>query len=310
MYTKEINSFIDIITIGNLKSVDLRKSRDAIKGLIIGKFYKDYKIDFKGQGSYDMSTLINPIRGKKYDLDMGVYITIDNSNPYDFYSPQTVKNKLKEVVDEHTGPKTKIKKSCVRVDYSSKDYYIDLPVYLKIGNVNYLARGNDEWMESYPSENTDWFREQVKEKGEELRRIIKLFKAWKDKQSIKFSGLAITILCSQLYVNQGDIFSSFQYVATRLFDTLNFNFICRKPYKPYNDVIEELTSNQRDVFSSRLQSLILKLSKIEETESVDIVNSKFQSLFGDRFPKVNKLDSSKIITNPKRAIVKNKNETA
>ncbi|MGS0972454.1 MAG: cyclic GMP-AMP synthase DncV-like nucleotidyltransferase [Candidatus Izemoplasmataceae bacterium] len=309
MYKKELNKFIDKITIKSKKREDLRISRNNIQKTINGNFYSDYTLEFRGQGSFNMHTLIHPVEGKKYDLDYGVFIVCNSDERGTFDKPQKVKQKMKDVVDSLTGPRTDIKKSCVRVNFSSKSYHIDIPIYLRIGEKNYLARENDKWLESYPQENTTWFSDKVKQKGENLRSVIKLFKAWKEHKTLKFSGLALTILLSDIYIADNDMFHSFSYCAIQLKNKLQFSFSCIKPYKPYNNVIEDLTATQQRVFLEALDKLIEYLGKIENSEKIDEVNNNFRYIFGPRFDQVIEIDESKLKKNKSKPLMYNKNET-
>ncbi|MBI9008979.1 MAG: nucleotidyltransferase [Tenericutes bacterium] len=309
MYKSSIESFIGNITVTGKKRIELLASRDAIKKLIFDKFYEDYEIIFRGQGSYDMHTLINPDAGQEYDLDLGVFIQVKQDKRNSFDRPKTVKNNLKNIVDSQTNAPTQIKKSCVRVNYASKNYHIDLPVYIEFNDNKYLARGDDEWMISDPQANTDWFNKKASDDLNQIRKTVKLLKAWKSNHAIKFSGLAIAILATNECVSQGDLFETFCYTTERILENLKKSFSCKKPYFPYNDVLIDLSDNQKSNVIDALKKLIDYQRTILDSEDVEIVNKCFFKIFGSRFPRIEKIDPSKLKQYKSKPLINNKNES-
>lgn len=218
-YLEEYN---DKVKLDSSREGVLRTSRDSIKDTII-KYFKDNnkkEPTFKGQGSFKMKTTINPKdTNDEYDVDYGVYIRSEDiihagseQNQSEWKSPTTVHNWVYEAVKNKTSQLPENKNKCVRVKYAPGEttysYHIDLPIYVECNNKYYLAVKNDnEWVESDPTEITDWFRNEINTKTEQLRVIVRFLKSWSKLQSWnckKPTGLIITILCANEFSEQGD----------------------------------------------------------------------------------------------------------
>ena len=110
----------------------LRDKRDIIlKDLMEGlkRQFPNHTPTFKwfNQGSYDLSTGIEPLAGEDYDIDIGIIFNFSK----DIYRPVTVKEWV--YTSLNTGARTvEIKRPCVRVQYhkkGEKSFHVDLAVY-------------------------------------------------------------------------------------------------------------------------------------------------------------------------------------
>lgn len=149
------------------------------------------------QGSYIMYTGIEPL-DKEYDIDVGLRFKVNKKE----YEPTVLKNKIYDILQNHTDYGAKIKKPCVTVTYKKDGeiaYHVDLVVYTYEDKDNfdsqmYLARGKDSkpeeicWEKSDPKGLVDFinnkFETNTKDK-EQYRRIIRFLKRWKN---LKFSS--------------------------------------------------------------------------------------------------------------------------
>lgn len=218
-YLKKYN---DDIKLSSTREDQLRISRDAIDDAIARYFENNNKKKptFKGQGSFTMKTTINPKdTDDGYDIDYGVYINTkdiinegDEGNYDNWVKPSTVHDWIYKAVENQTSRKPENKNKCIRVKYApgetSYSYHIDLPVYVENNDKYYLAIKNDnKWAESDPRAIIDWFRDELAEKGEEYRVIVRFLKSWSKLQSwncTKPTGLILTILVSNEFVQQED----------------------------------------------------------------------------------------------------------
>lgn len=212
-----LDQYNDEIKLDVTKETNLRKSRDAVKDTIIRYFENNNKNkpSFKGQGSFTMKTTINPKdTNDEYDIDYGVYLNCDDIIPEEkqdakseWVKPETVHGWIYDAVENQTSQKPENKNKCVRVKYGPSEneysYHIDLPIYVEYQEKYYLAVKNDnEWVESNPRAIIDWFRNEVKEKGEDYRIIVRFLKSWSKLQSWnckKPTGLVLTVLVSEQY---------------------------------------------------------------------------------------------------------------
>lgn len=150
------------------------------------------------QGSYIMYTGVEPL-DKEYDIDVGLRF---NVNKNDYESPMELKNKICDILKNHTEYGAKVKKPCVTVTYKKNGetaYHVDLVVYTyedkdDMESQLYLARGKDSipeeicWEKSDPKGLVDYinnkFETETKDR-EQYRRVIRYMKRWKN---LKFSS--------------------------------------------------------------------------------------------------------------------------
>lgn len=164
------------------------------------------------QGSYAMYTGVKPLDNKDYDIDVGLRFNVSK----DEYKPLELKEKVHEILKDHTDYGAEIKQPCVTVTYKKNGnigYHVDLVLYSyedknDTNSQMYLARGkkyseekNKKWEEADPIGLKDKIIDKFEDKGErnQYRRIIRYLKRWKN---IEFSsngnseppGIGITLL--------------------------------------------------------------------------------------------------------------------
>lgn len=193
-YFKEFNEKIKMDY--DVKS-ELKEKRDILLGILRDDdipSFTEYN-----QGSYSMHLGVEPL-DKEYDIDVGLRFHVNRND----YSPMDLKDKIYELLKNHTEYGAKIKKPCVTVTYKKDGeaaYHVDLVVYTyddkdETDSQMYLARGknseSDEtcWEMSDPvglvNYVNDKFKgDEAKDDREQFRRIIRYIKRWKNK---KFSS--------------------------------------------------------------------------------------------------------------------------
>ena len=187
-----------------------------------------------------MKTAIMPLDGDEFDLDNGVYLRGYSTDQDDWPAAQTVHTWVKEAVEKHTSNSPIDKNTCIRVVYEDK-YHIDLPIYIMGENsagdsIAYLAHKSKGWIESDPKAFTAWFQGYVNENGQEIRRMVKYLKAWKDYKNIDIKGMAITILvCNNFSVTEKRDDLSLLDTVTNIIDSLEDSFHCYKPVTPTDE---------------------------------------------------------------------------
>src|SRR5699024_2598595 len=98
-----------------------------------------------------------------------------------------------------------VKTSCVRLKYKSTGYHVDFAVYKRykefLWNDEYTyEHAGSEWSVRHIKTLEEWFNDEIKSKGNNLRKAIRLSKMFcKSRNSWKNmpSGLIQTILCSE-----------------------------------------------------------------------------------------------------------------
>ncbi len=297
-YFAEFNTKIKL---NNDKKDSLLKSRKSIKEKII-KYFKENKPNalqptFKGQGSIEMNTTVNPIpiwdkeKEKylyKYDLDYGVYFT-EKDGEDNKKSIDTWHSWVYNAVDDHTNTPSNSKNTCVRVNFAD-GHHIDLPIYYAKDGKPYLAHKSKGWIESNPTEFTEWFNNEAKEKPN-LRKIVRFLKAWKNHREIqnsnlKFpSGFALTILATNNFVDDDNLDICLLETVKKIKKELDNRFECKRPTTPKGeDLFADYSDTRKNDFLNALNSLITDLENAKEEKNYKKATEYIQNQFGERFP--------------------------
>lgn len=288
---KLFSDFNDKITLSAAKKESLRNSRNSLRKEIKDWFSEHDKNipSFCGQGSYAMKTLVFPINGADYDIDDGIYISeYKDVSIYDWPKTSTVHSWIKDAVADKTKAGATDKDTCIRVQYAS-GYHIDLPAYICKDDVAYLAHKSKGWIISDPKSFKDWFLDYVKDTqwyGEQLRRVVKYLKRWKDYTGNPLKGIEITILATNNFDKyEGRDDKSLRSTVERIIDSLNLDFRCEKPVSPYEDLFEDASENRKNNIISGLKALRTNLNDAideeDEKKASEILRDK---VFGTDFP--------------------------
>lgn len=267
----EFKTFHDRIVLTSSKKEYLRKARNAVRDKIRKHFREVLKLNipkFQGQGSYAMGTTVNPLNGE-FDIDDGVYLQhLDTSDKSDWPTPETVHRWLVQATDGHTSEKPMDKRTCIRVRYAGQ-YHVDLPAYGKLyGDYLLAEKGDKGWHRSDPLALTDWFRDQVKNYGEQLRKMVRYLKAWANFQSGRLgampSGLILTVLVSNNYCADERDDIAFADTIAAISNAVKFAFFVYNPV----DAEEELTARLTEAQKIRFQKAIADVAEAA-AEAID-----------------------------------------
>lgn len=169
------------------------------------------------QGSYAMYTGVKPLDNKDYDIDVGLRFNVNK----DDYKPLELKEKVYEILKDHTDYGAEIKQPCVTVTYKKNGnigYHVDLVIYAyedksDTNSQMYLARGksgsepeNKKWEEADPMGLKDKIMGKFDDEDEraQYRRIIRYLKRWKNKVfksngNSEPPGIGITLLAYEKF---------------------------------------------------------------------------------------------------------------
>lgn len=303
--------FYDEINLTLSKKNSLRTARDAIRDKI-RKHFEDTMGEetpkFHGQGSYAMSTIVNPLDGE-YDIDDGVYLQNLDSDKSKWPSVAAVHSWIYKAVKEHTDENPIDKRTCIRVIYSGQ-YHVDLPIYGMYNSKPYLAeKGEAGWHISDPRAITDWFKDKVKNEGEQLRRIVRYLKAWVDNKSKSGklpSGLILTILVVNNYEKTERDDASFTGTVRNIYDQILNSPTIFNPVDPNERLGDYITETQIRNFKERLFRLLDNAGAALEEESIEEACKKWKGEFGNRFPSSSSDDKRRIAQEISEAIKKGK----
>jgi hypothetical protein len=292
--------FDDNITVSSAQKKKLRKSRNAIRDRIRAHFKDVLKVKipkFHGQGSYSMDTLVDPLDGQDYDIDDGVYLQHLGDDPSNWPSAATVHGWIIDATTGYTSEKPQDRPRCVRVIYKgAPPYHVDLPCYVMSStDVPLLFDKSHENAkdapvspyESDPRAMTTWFEDHVDE-DDQLRRLARYAKAWKDFQRNNGTkvarGLALTILIAETFVADPRDDVSFAKTIDAAYRRLSANITIKKPVPPFDDLTAAWTQTQRTDFLDRLKQLRDRANDaLAETDKVK-ASKIWRLVLGERFP--------------------------
>jgi len=287
--------FYNEIKLAPSKKNFLRTARDAIRDKI-RKYFEDTMGEktpkFLAQGSYAMSTIVNPL-DEEYDIDDGVYLQNLDSDKSKWPIAETVHGWIHHAVKGHTKEDPVDKRTCIRVIYSGQ-YHVDLPIYNMYNNEPYLAEKEEAgWHISDPKAITNWFKNAVKHNDEQLRRIVRYLKAWADNRSRRGklpSGLILTVLVVNNYYKSDRDDSSFARTVRNIRNQLLTSPIIVNPVNSREFLSDHITETQMSNFKERLSVLLDNANLALKEESKERACKLWKAEFGHRFPKCEGLE--------------------
>lgn len=273
--------FNEAITLTPTDRKFLRAARASITKKIRTYFSENKqcpKVDFIGQGSFTMGTIVKPLPDGEYDIDIGVYLRGLSDYRNDWPKTETVSQWLLKALESHTSIPPVNKRRCVRIIYKPKSrsknvsYHVDLPIYCEYINFwgNKKTRigitGDLQWeQKSDPVGFTKYFiegcQQNTKDK-DQLVRLVKYIKAWKEynQQDSKFpSGMSLTIMMTRNYFQSSRDDLAFRETIRRAYNNMFGLFGSSKmpsPVEPFNDINERLTPRQMERFRGQFEKLV------------------------------------------------------
>ena len=318
----QFNKFHETIKIDFEGNKPLREKRDMILSELRAGFKKKIPTNtptFKDfvQGSYDLSTGIEPLQGEDYDIDIG----LDFNFTTDKIEPVVLKKIVYDILNTVSKRTVLIKRPCVRVQYHNAgevSYHIDLAIYAHgkdfWGNINdtlYLAKGylsssvdKKKWEISEPYRLKELIKSKISDNSDrdQFRRIIRYFKRWKD---YNFSssgtgrpiGIALTSCCYYLFSVQKSYNNSTKTYRYNDLEALKiitngiliaFNGYSRIrvniPVSPENDLFEKMSDIQMLNFKTKLQALKSILENASKDSQITMACMRLRGAFGGDFP--------------------------
>ena len=232
----ELKKFNDRIRVDFDTKKELADKRD----ILLKKLRNSDLPSFKelNQGSYAMYTGIEPESDGEYDIDVALKFYANKKD----YNPIDLKNKICEILKNHTDYGAEIKKPCVTVTYKKDGeakFHVDLVTYVYDNKDDedsqlYIAKGkNDdsqEWEEADPKGLVDYINEKVEkgDKRDQFRRVVRYLKKWKN---YKFSNtghtnppsIGITIITVDNFTYyEGDDLNALINIVNKIIDKFIF----------------------------------------------------------------------------------------
>lgn len=313
---------------------ELASKRDIILNKLVSD-EEIPSFEYFNQGSYAMYTGVEPL-DKEYDIDVGLVFNInkDDIKPYDL--KKSVYNAVKDHTDYGADIKEPCVTVTYKKN-GEEAFHVDLVIYSYEDQDDdesqiYMSRGDENsaadekiWEKADPCGLIDLINNKFTDENEraQFRRAIRYLKRWKN---IKFKqtgtseppGIGVTLLAEKLfkpykydYLEKkfkaddlqalidltNEIKNQFNFVGTSKTGRLLYRITLNLKVEPYSDVFCNMTDSQMTDFKDKIESLYSKL--IEVKNETDIIEqcTKLIAIFGDDFPKADKIKESKAQSN-------------
>lgn len=216
------------------------------------------------QGSMAMHTVIQN-DSNDYDIDIAVVFDSTNINNL---GPLSVRNIVADAINRkkgNLGTEPEVKTNCVRIQYSN-GYHVDFAVYRRSRNSDgtySYEHGGSTWRSRDPKAISNWFSDEIKAKGVNLRKTVRLLKTFSKSRSswVMPGGLIQTVLCDeQINAWYDRLDETLYYLMKNIRDRLNVSIEVNNPTDSFVSLL--LKQNDRDKMEnlkSRLDTYLAKL---------------------------------------------------
>lgn len=268
------------------------------------------------QGSYAMCTGIEPEDEQEYDIDVALKFAANK----DDYDPMQLKNKICDILKEHTDYGAKIKKPCVTVTYKKDGesaFHVDLVTYLYDDKKNsdsqlYIAKGIDsnedskKWEKADPKGLVDYIKDGVEkgEKRDQFRRVTRYLKKWKSRNFISTGnanppsiGITLIAVDNFIFYKDNDL-EALINVVNKINGKFNFKKTTEKGRNLYrinlclpyslnfeygNDIFVKMSDCQMTDFKDKIQKLSDSLFEVKNELDEQEQYKLLNKIFGDDF---------------------------
>lgn len=253
----------------------------------------EYKIcEDRIQGSMAMSTVV---QNDQNDYDIDVAIVFEKNNLGDL-GPLAARNMVANALKKKTkqfNTEPEVKTSCVRIKYA-EGYHVDFAIYRRYKNnptdKDYMyEHAGAEWSQRDVKALEEWFSNEIKDKGKDLRKIIRLSKMFcKSRESWKNmpSGLLQTVLCDEQFKEEySRIDEKFYYTMKAISERLEKDVTVAAPVDNgrelvYRQIDEQRMGNWKNRLNSKLKDLdILFMEDCTYGQAVHAWNKFFDHIY-------------------------------
>ena len=257
------------------KQNELRKKRDLnLERLKAGlkEYNEEHKTDFKisetrTQGSMAMHTVVQN-DGNDYDIDVAIVFEKDNLAGK---GAQAIKNVIVDALKRKcTGFTTEpeAKTNCVRIVYAN-GYHVDFAIYRRFKEnttdkeYKYEHAGST-WSSRNPAAINNWFNDEITDKGQVLRQVIRLSKMFCKSRADWVNmpgGLLQTVLCDEKLQNYDRLDEAFYYTMLEIKKRLDNSVEVNNPTDSSLSLLQ--TENHRQKMRNWCSRLNGKLSELD-----------------------------------------------
>lgn len=286
----QFKKFEERISLSSTQKDLIVKRHSALRTVITNYFKQKNGVpipDFFIQGSYKMNTMVQKKDGS-FDVDLGVYFPQKPS-----LTPTTMQSNVLEAVKNQTTSGAQHLKKCIRVNYVG-EFNADLPVYYQVGSNGqaYIAVKNGDWVKDDPEKFVNWVNDNRKSKeignDGQLLRVIKYLKRWANLLPFKTpSGVALTVwACKNFSASRDRDDDALSKTINNMYSSFTGFFgsvSCQCPVEPFDDLVSNLDSNQKDKFKEALGKLKDDAARALDASDTNTTISYLSKHLGDKF---------------------------
>lgn len=233
-------------------------------------------------GSFGRNTGINGIS----DLDMLYIIPKGKWDDYKNNGQLKLLQATKDAILERY-PRTEIKVDRLVVSVTYIDFYIEVqPVFEQDDGSFYYpdTKNGGSWKTTKPREEMDEVSDLDKKKNQNLKKLAKMVRSWKNKHGLEIGGLLIDTL-SYNFFKQTDAYDSKSF---NYYDELFRDFFSYMTELPEQDRYSAPGSNQHVKVKKPFQKKAKKAYELcleaIEADNEKIANDNWRAIFGRAFP--------------------------
>lgn len=294
--TKNNQEFQDFLR----DEVNLNQSRlDRLNTSVraVAAYLKDHLTGYQKmerQGSYALGTLIKPVDDNdEYDADIQIVM-----NPNPEWEAEDYINEVLGTLNENDNYalKLSLKTRCVTIDYAG-DFHLDVVPRVTLGDRHCVCNRIDNKFEDTDGNGyREWFNEQNRITGGNLKRVVRLLKYLRDhKNNYTAKSILLTTLAGNTIEPSDEDSEGVSTVADTLVTVLTRmdDYLQQHPYMPEitNPVLPTETFNRHwdqaryANFRNRVNSHASTAKKAKEESLSEDAVKIWQELFGENFGK-------------------------
>lgn len=286
MKTSEIfDNLLDNLKVGDTSTTIAARRDEITKALNKNFRAKEGSTDHKLMvGSYGRHTAIRGIS----DLDMIYILPADLSASYAGETgPKRILNRVRDTLKaRYPNTEIRVDQCVVRVQFSSNKFKFEVqPAFgNEDGSFDYPDTVAESWKVTKPREEISETRACNQRTANNMRRLARMARAWKNTNGVYMGGLLIDTLVHRFFANTDD----YDTAGTDAYDLMVCDFFQFLADQPDQDYYLALGSNQKVNVHARFQPKAKKaynrcLDAIAN-EGKAAANKKWREVFGTAVP--------------------------
>ena len=279
----------------NLNQSRLDRLKSGVRG--VNDHLKDHLTGYQTmepQGSYALGTLIKPVGDNdEYDADIQIVM-----NPNPKWDPKDYVNEVHKTLKENQtySDKLRLKTRCVTVDYAG-DFHLDVVPRVTVDGKHYVCNRLDNKLEETDGPcYREWFNEQNRITGGNLKRVVRLLKYLRDhKNNYTAKSILLTTLAGNtikpsdegtaaVSTTEDTLVTVLRRMDSYLQQHPNMPKI-KNPALPTEDFNRHWNQTKYANFRNRINSHAATAKKAKSESSDEKAIKIWQDLFGEDFGK-------------------------